>query len=519
MNSAPQRKTIQPPASTKSAATANRRRKSELILTPARSTETVVDHLTQDNEQHPLENEINSVPLPLHQFNRNATQNDANVQMATVTHSPVQSQQTLASVPLPNATTNTSRVGTTQNIQTQAIYQQQVATQKQAKATPAAAAAAVVTMNSQHEKPMHQMSNGGHQFVPHKPNSNLIQLAAATPSPTTPTPPPPAVMPTAIAQRIPPKINILSQQTITKSNINFVPMTDNNKIIIKSDSKLANAFKSQKIQMIPGQMTATPTATANITIAAAKPKTQNNLIIHQQLPHSAKMHPKVITMPLNANHQNAQAFYVNMPTTQSPTSNVSMHTIEKVITDESPVEIITTETDDFIIEDTIGAGYELIEQNVDDTAAYVTTTTTTPTTANIQSITKFDANHAKRNHEHRQRTSFVTPKVLSNVASNEYVSTIIYEEHPIRGEWGYEVEYEHDTKSNGNGQTMANDHAGEIIVEENTMDYHDANIIYAEEDDENVLQEEYVTTEVFSPNGMSCHIPVNPIAQTIHITE
>lgn len=171
-----------------------------------------------------------------------------------------------------------------------------------------------------------------------------------------------------------------------------------------------------------------------------------------------------------------------------------MHIIEKVVAEETPVEIIAAETDDYIIEETAGT---------DDTAAYVTTTTRgEPTPAKRAKL----SNAVHRAHDDRQRTPFVTQKLLSNasqqyrthVANNELVSTIIYEEHPNSTEWEYEFDYGQDGKPNGNGQT------GEVVIEDDDTEYHDSNIIYTEEeiiDDENVLQEEYVTTEVFSPNG------------------
>lgn len=252
-----------------------------------------------------------------------------------------------------------------------------------------------------------------------------------------------------------------------------------------------------------------PASSASSSSGGHKLHPQNNLIIRGTSQHT--MHPKVFSVPLNSNHQSAQAFYVNMPTSQSPTANASIpahaiHTIEKVITEETPsIEIVAAETDDYIIEETTGTAYELVEQNVDDTAAYVTTTT------------KIEPTPAKRvkssRHDHRQRTAFVTPKLLSNasqefrthVANNELVSTIIYEDHPTGTDWEYELDYVQGRKPNGNGQTIVTTGPnGEVVVEDDATEYHDSNIIYTEEgiiDDDNVMQEEYVTTEVFSPNG------------------
>lgn len=257
---------------------------------------------------------------------------------------------------------------------------------------------------------------------------------------------------------------------------------------------------------------------------------QNNLIIRGTSQHT--MHPKVFSVPLNSNHQSGQAFYVNMPTTQSPRSNASIpahaiHTIEKVITEETPaVEIIAAETDDYIIEETTGTAYELVEQNVNDAAAYVTTTTKVePTPSKRVKL----SNKESRSYDHRQRTSFVTPKLLSNasqefrahVANNELVSTIIYEQHPTGTDWEYELDYVQGRKPNGNGQTIVmTGPNGEVVVEDDATEYHDSNIIYTEEeiiDDDNVMQEEYITTEVFS-NGTTFRTPF-PLPKSISIKQ
>lgn len=493
---------------TKSASVTNRRRKSELLSPNVRFIEPPpsvaiqsTDHSIRDNEYQLQEEEVNSVPLHSHNYKFIATPNDENVQTTTATkQSPVHIQQTIVTS-VPNAISNLPRIDATRPSQAQIVYQHQTSVPKLKNTTPTAVIAKsnVMVENSNHSNgPSHSTS----QFTSHK---NSIVMSSTTVAPTSTT-----TTTTTTSQRIPPKINILSQQTITKSNINFVPLTDN-KIIIKSDSKLANAFKTQKIQMIPGQISTL--ASSSSTHSANKMQPQNNFII-RGTSHQHTIHPKVFSVPLNSNHQNAQAFYVNMPSTQSPTSNVTipadaMHTIEKVIAEEAPIEIITTDTDDYIIDETTGTTYELVEQNVGDTAAYVTTTTKIePIPAKRAKL----SNNENRNHDNRQRTSFVTPKLMSNasqqyrthVTNNEIVSTIIYEEHPAT-DWEYELDYAQDGKSNGNGQTIVTtDHDGEVVVENDTTEYHDANIIYTEEeiiDDENVLQEEYVTTEVFSPDG------------------
>lgn len=475
--------TSQMPA--KSASVTNRRRKSELHSPNGRSTEPVSaavrfnEHLIRDNEYQLQEEEVNSVPLHTHRFKFQATPNEPNYQMVAVKQPPpVQIQQAIVTS-VPNATPNLPRSGAAKSNQSQIVYQQQTSAPKLSKETPTA-----VDNSNQ--------SNGSSQYASHK-NSHVMSTISI--APTTATIATTTATTTTTTQRIPPKINILSQQTITKNNINFVSLADN-KIIMKPDSPLANAFKSQKIQMIPGQMSSP--ASSSSSLGATKMHPQNNLIIRGTSQRT--MHPKIFSVPLNSNHhQNAQAFYVNMPTKQSPTSNASipadaMHIIEKVVAEETPVEIMAAETDDYIIDETTGT---------DDTAAYVTATTRgEPTPAKRAKL----SNAAHRAHDDRQRTSFVTQKLLSNasqqyrshVANNELVSTIIYEEHPNSTEWEYEFDYGQDGKPNGNGET------GEVVIEDDDTEYHDSNIIYTEEeiiDDENVLQEEYVTTEVFSPNG------------------
>lgn len=481
-------------SSAKTVSVTNKRRKSELLSPNARNSEPSsaavhsTEHSIGDNEYQLREEEVDSVPLHSHHYKFNAIQNDANVQMTAVKQALMQTQQTIVTN-MPNSVSNLPRIGTARSNQTQIIYQQQAMAPILTKATPAV----VATPNAMHENSTNQSNgptNSTSQFASHR-NSNV------TPSAT--------IVPTTSNQRIPPKINILSQQTITKSNINFVPLADN-KIIIKSDSKLANAFKSQKLHMIPGQMSSPASSSASSVSSALggnKMHSQNNLIIRGTSQHT--MHqPKVFSVPLNSNHQNAQAFYVNMPTTQSPTS---IHTIEKVITDETPVEIIAAESDDYIIDETTGTAYELVEQNVDDTAAYVTTTTKIIEPSPVKRIKLSNSEH--RSHDNRQRASFVTPKLFTN---NDLVSTIIYEEQPTSTDWEYELDYEQGGKQpNGNAQTIVTTggHAGEVVIEDDATEYHDSNIIYTEEeviDDENVVQEEYVTTEVFSPNGKALSI-------------
>lgn len=519
----PQRKSTQgstaPQTSLKSATVTNRRRKSELPSPNVGSIEPIsaavhsTEHSIRDNEYQLQEVEVNSVPLHSHHYKFNTTPNDAIVQMAAAKESQVKTQPTVISS-VPNAVPNMPRIGATKSGQAQIIYQQQPSAPTSTKATPSAVSTTKIMLdNSKHSNGPSQCES---QFASCK-NTFIVPSATIAPTPTTTTA---TAAATSTQQRIPPKINILSQQTIAKSNFNFVPLADN-KIIIKSDGKLANAFKSQKIQMIPGQMS----SSSSPSHAANKMHPQNNLIIRGTSQHNTirsaatTTAAKVFSVPLNSNHQNAQAFYVNMPTTQSPTSNASIpvheqHTIEKFISsEETPVEMLSAETDEYIIEETTGTAYELVEQNVaDDTAAYVTTTTKNEPTPAKRA--KYSANNENRStHDNRQRTSFVTPKLLSNalqqyrthVANNELVSTIIYEEHPANTNWEYELDYGQGGKANGNGQTIVTTgHAGDVIVEDDATEYHDSNIIYTEEeiiDDENVLQEEYVTTEVFSPNG------------------
>lgn len=488
-------------ASAKSASVPNRRRKSELLSPIARSTETEsavvhsTEHIIRDNEYQLQEEEVNSVPLHSHHYKINTTLNDTSVQLVTATQPPLQMQQNIDH-PVPNSNTTLTRIGPVRPNQTQIIFQPQMSTPKLIKAPPTSVAAP----NSMPKKSnqLNGPSQMASQFVSNKGGHIISSTTTVTPTTT--------------AQRIPPKINILSQQTITKSNINFVPLADN-KIIIKSDSKLANAFKSHKIQMIPGQ---TSSSLSPSSIGSHKMQTQNNLMIRGTTQHTMH-HAKVISLPLNSN-QNAQAFVVNMPTAQSPIANASipahaMHTIEKVITtDDTPIDINSADTDDYIIEDTTGITYELIEQNIDDTAAYVTTTTKIePTPTKRAKFSNYDNN--SRSHEYRQqRMSFVTPKSLTNatqqfntnVANNELVSTIIYEEHPATStDWEYELNY--SGKPNGNGQsTVTTGNVADVVIDDDATEYQDSNIIYTEEEiieDESMLQEEYVTTEVFSPNG------------------
>lgn len=454
--------------STKAGSVTNRRRKSELLSPNSRAADpSTAVHSTKiaaiaDNERQLQEEEVNSVSLQSHKHKFSTTSNDTNVQISAIKPVPAQVRSKTPILPRTSAVSRPS--------QKQFVYQhhQPYLAPKMAKAMPAIVTAPNATLENSATQ-----SNGTpqstSQFVSHEVRNALQSTTAPN-------------------QRIPPKINILSQQTITKSNINFVPLADN-KIIIKSDSKLANAFKSQKIQMIPGQIS----TVASSTMDGTKMHSQNNLIIRGT--SERPMHqPKLFSVPLNSNHRNVQAFYVNMPTSQSPTS---IHTIEKVITDETPVDFIANEIDDYIIDETTDT-YESVEQSVENTAAYVTTTT-------HNKIEPIPAKKIKllSNKEHRASISNASQHFRTHATNNEIVPTIIYEEQQVSTDWDYGVGYKHGGKPNCNGRAIATTDS-EVVVEDDTTEYHDSNIIYTEEeviDDDNVLQEEYVTTEIFPPNG------------------
>lgn len=270
--------------------------------------------------------------------------------------------------------------------------------------------------------------------------------------------------------RVPPKINILSQQTITKNNINFMPVNENNKIIIPSDSRLANALKSQAIQMIPAAKSAPPPVKHVVahTTGTAMNATRNRY-------HSPKM------------------YVVNMAR-QSPNTTIpahETHTIEKVITEDTPVDIMpigvastTSDTDDIIIEE--GAVCE-VEDGAEESYEGITYISRHDEAipAKIVKYVNNGNGHMAYDATTQHLVEDFGPGDNSVVAAN-----FVYEESADEPEWDYEVEL--NGNHHVNGSTDNEQH-----------EYQDSNIFYNEEEviEEEHVQEEYVTAEVFAPNG------------------
>lgn len=263
----------------------------------------------------------------------------------------------------------------------------------------------------------------------------------------------------------PPKVNVLSQQTITKNSINYVPL-ENNKIVVKHDSKLANALRTQNIQMIPSAKFTVPSAMASKMVTLSDLSARN---------FSTKV-PKIVPHTTVANHFQRQVspssskMYV---VTESPSIPAfERHTIEKIVADESSIEIVATETDDIIIEET--GTYEIVEESDEPfQERNITYISTSPTT---QSHVTNDSNQQQ----------IINGEIMP--------STIVYQPTTVDETDWQEYESNDSNKSNGNIQTYETQ-----IVHE----YQDPSIVYAEEEviEEENITEEFVTTEIYAADG------------------
>lgn len=305
--------------------------------------------------------------------------------------------------------------------------------------------------------------------------------------------------------RIPPKISILSQQTITKSNINFLPLSDN-KIIIKSDSKLANALRTNKVQMIPSTFksnnliirgsnqvklttqssTSTPSPSSSSTSSRLSTPSINN-----------KMHAVAVAAPA-ANNDEKTVYVVKNTITMHPNQYD-----ENILIDNTPVDIISGDAVDYIIEET--GTYEMTDENdFSNNVAYLSTTgksdSVTPTKIS-KIVNKFNRIPFNDTNTYKYSNSIINKNPNRNPAVsklgnpsvvNDVSQAIVYEEQdePVT-DWEYEL----DQSNNIDGNTITIDNDG------NEYHEHDSNVIYTEIIDDGNVTEEYVTTEVFSPNG------------------
>lgn len=298
------------------------------------------------------------------------------------------------------------------------------------------------------------------------PPIQMNKLAVQKPAPAAP----------PLPVRVPPKINILSQQTI-KSNINFVPLSDN-KIIIKPDSKLANVLKSQKFQVLPtsnspyksnmiirGTNHVSPRRTSNLTT--------NNLVNIKMI---QPMEPSpVYSKAREDTNVDRNVYVVNMQnraTTMAAAASAghvhNMSTIEKieletnVITEDTPVEFISTDGIDHV-----------------EVEAY-----------EMPHMVKVDGQYTPAKLQRKfgkgiQITTTYAPHVAQNPVVYEEEQTLVA---------GTEWEYDDDDSVHVDNYSTVH------TVQEPTE--YESSIIYTEVLDDENMTEEYVTTEEYgSSNG------------------
>lgn len=366
------------------------------------------------------------------------------------------------------------------------------------------------------------------------------------------------------AMRKPPKINILSQQTITKSNINFLPITDN-KIVIKSDSNLANAIKSQKIQILP--------STNNIMKSNMIIRGTNSKSLVTSVPptvsiatsgiHGRGLPAQTSTISTNTVIQVGDKVYRQATNAYQPTRNdvttdrnVYVLNVQPPTNCESSVQhieniynpIIESDTDaDIITEDASndmiqveGAEYYIDEmQNyevADDNHVYTTVINDDlPTPAKIARISNSQnivsnhqnshmysrSNDTSYNNAHHPSSTKVNRNinknyVLSSAPSSASskaqlvhknirtqpitVQTVVYKEQEAAPTADWEYELDQRKQS---AISSSNDSLSRVnhIIRSSEEYSNSPNIIYTEVVDDNDITEEFITTEAFSPNG------------------
>lgn len=277
--------------------------------------------------------------------------------------------------------------------------------------------------------------------------------------------------------RLPPKINIISQQTITKNNVNYIPINENNKIIIKSDTKLSNALKMQKIQMIPAakQSLSSPTTST--------PSSIKNVSTNSQYKQQNALSSKV-------NYDSHEMYIVNLA---RQSANITIpahetHTIEKVITDDTPIDVIPlnvaanrtniTNADDIIIEETTDCDLDDGNYENYEGKRYISTQNNA-IPAKIVNYNNGTSNIAYNASEQQI------------VDDNVDATNIIYDENSNDNNWEYEIVQNNKEHTNGN----SNEHT--------QHQYQDTNQFYTEEEviEEEHVPEEYITNEVYAQNG------------------
>lgn len=315
--------------------------------------------------------------------------------------------------------------------------------------------------------------------------------------------------PVAMA-RVPPKIQILSQHTLTKNNSNYIPMTDNN-IVITSDSKLANAIKSQKIQILPSQhnivksnmiIRGTNSNPTYLTTSSIAPATTRGM--------------RFTTLPANKIIQTADKGYASnvyqKRNNSAPDRNVyvlkvqpptNIHPIETAYSaNDSETEIIAEEFEgvEYIVDES--QNYEVTDNNRAYTAIV---NDDLPRPAKIARLS--NSHNLVRNHQgHNVYNNYQTvnkkyvmssvPKKAKRVKSQPIpIQRIIYEDVPT--DWEYELDQRKKSIISSSSDSLSQ--INNIIRNEEYVNSPD--VVYEEVYSSDNITEEYVTTEDFSSNG------------------
>lgn len=286
--------------------------------------------------------------------------------------------------------------------------------------------------------------------------------------------------------RIPPKINILSQQTI-KSNVNFVPLSDN-KVIIKPNTKLANVLKSQQFQVLPSSNNLIK---SNMIIRGTNhmsPRKPNNSSANN-LVNIEMMQPVESLTAFNRAREEVgheRPVYVlnmaNQATTMAAAAAAGhvhkISTIQKiqldsnVITEETPIDFIAA-----------SGGNEYIIEEVDTyETPHVTQMASMPYNKGRQLVTESRGSCAKVNSKIPKGVQFTTISPRMHTAQPSV--NVVYE--PQSG-----IVSESDWEISQNSGTIIQHHQ-----RVNHNDY-DSNVIYAESLHDDNIAEEYVTTEEY----------------------
>lgn len=311
--------------------------------------------------------------------------------------------------------------------------------------------------------------------------------------------------------RIPPKINILSQHTLAKGSVNYIPMTDNN-IIIKSDSKLATAIKSQQIQILPSQNNIIK---PNMIIRGTN---ANATIISTSTVANAQMRlstlPGVASASNNYQRRNStigdrNVYVLNV----QPSTNI--HQVDNSYNDiiENDTEVITEEVEgaEYVVEE--NPSYEI---HTDNNQAYKTIySDDLPRPAKISRLS--NTNSLVQNHQgNHVYNKYQTINVNKNVNQNYVMSSVpikaqlvhrnvkaqavpiqrvVYEETPA--DWEYKVEERKQPIISSSSDSLSQ--VNHIIRSEEYAN--SPTIIYEEVLSSDNITEEYVTTEEYSGNG------------------